>query len=96
MSKRSALSSCIFEATYRFTFVAACNFAVGNSRPLITQTPLPRTTKMNGQFLGWDFNPLDKQLLLRTDMILIYSCSLEIGMLSPHLIRYCAILEFVF
>ncbi len=38
----------------------------GNLRPLITQTPLPRATKLNGQFLGRDFNPLDNRLLLHT------------------------------
>ena len=38
----------------------------GNLRPLITQTPLPRATKVNGQFLGRDFNPLDNRLLLHT------------------------------
>ena len=37
-----------------------------NSRPLITQTPLLRTTKAYGQLLGRDFNPLAKLLLLRT------------------------------
>ncbi|MDW5417336.1 hypothetical protein R6242_12235, partial [Iodobacter sp. CM08] len=37
-----------------------------NSRPLITQTPLFRTTEAHGQFLGRDFNPLAKLLLLRT------------------------------
>jgi hypothetical protein len=37
-----------------------------NSRPLITQTPLLRTTKAYGQFLERDFNPLAKSLLLRT------------------------------
>ncbi|MEN9660052.1 MAG: hypothetical protein RL571_3517, partial [Pseudomonadota bacterium] len=36
------------------------------SRPLITQTPLFRTTEAHGQFLGRDFNPLAKLLLLRT------------------------------
>jgi hypothetical protein len=73
-SIRSALSTTTFEATYRFTFVAACNFAVGNSRPLITQTPLPRATEMNSQFPGRDLNPLDKQLLLRTDVVDILKC----------------------
>ena len=67
MSRGSTLSSSIFEATYRFIFIAACNFAVRNSRPLISQTPLLRATEMNGQFLGQDFNLLDRQLLLRTD-----------------------------
>ena len=42
----------------------------GNSRPLITQTPLPRATGMNGQLPGRDSNPLDEQLLLRTDTYL--------------------------
>ena len=37
-----------------------------NSRPLITQTPLLRTTKAYGQLLERDFNPLAKSLLLRT------------------------------
>jgi hypothetical protein len=37
-----------------------------NSRPLIAQTPLLRTTKAYGQLLGRDFNPLAKLLLLRT------------------------------
>jgi len=39
-----------------------------NSRPLITQTPLLRTTKAYGQLLGRDFNPLAKLLLLRTSV----------------------------
>ena len=38
----------------------------GNLRPLIAQTPLPRATKVNGQFLARDFNPLDNRLLLHT------------------------------
>jgi hypothetical protein len=38
----------------------------GNSRPRVTTTPLPHTTKAYGQFLGRDFNPLDLLLLLRT------------------------------
>ena len=38
----------------------------GNSRPQITPAPLPHTTKVYGQFLGRDFNPLDILLLLRT------------------------------
>ena len=38
----------------------------GNLRPLIAQTPLPRATQADGQFLGRDFNPQDKRLLLRT------------------------------
>ena len=38
----------------------------GNLRPLIAQTPLPRATHMFGQFLGRDFNPQDKRLLLHT------------------------------
>ncbi|WP_262488421.1 Maf family protein [Iodobacter fluviatilis] len=33
---------------------------------MITQTPLFRTTEAYGQFLGRDFNPLAKLLLLRT------------------------------
>ena len=37
-----------------------------NSRLLIAQTPLLRTTKAYGQLLGRDFNPLAKLLLLRT------------------------------
>lgn len=43
----------------------------GNLRPLITQTPLPSATGAYGQLPGRDFNPLDKQLLLRTDIIRI-------------------------
>ena len=39
-----------------------------NSRPLIAQTPLLRTTKAYGQLLGRDFNPLAKLLLLRTSV----------------------------
>ena len=39
-----------------------------NSRHLIAQTPLLRTTKAYGQFLGRDFNPLAKLLLLRTSV----------------------------
>jgi len=42
----------------------------GNLRPLITQTPLPCATGVHGQFPGRDSNPLDKQLLLRTDIAL--------------------------
>jgi len=38
----------------------------GNLRPRVTTTPLPHTTKVYGQFLGRDFNPLDIRLLLRT------------------------------
>ncbi len=37
-----------------------------NSRPSIARTPLLRATKVYGQFLGRDFNPLAKLLLLRT------------------------------
>jgi hypothetical protein len=43
----------------------------GNLRPLITQTPLPCATGVYGQFPARDFNPLDKQLLLRTDMLIM-------------------------
>lgn len=39
-----------------------------NSRPLIAQTPLLRTTKAYGQLLGRDFNPPAKLLLLRTSV----------------------------
>jgi len=39
-----------------------------NSRLLIAQTPLLRTTKAYGQLLGRDFNPLAKLLLLRTSV----------------------------
>ena len=39
-----------------------------NSRPLITQTPLLRTTKAYGQLLEREFNPLAKLLLLRTSV----------------------------
>ena len=42
----------------------------GNLRPLIAQTPLPCATGMHGQLPGRDFNPIDKQLLLRTDNFL--------------------------
>ena len=42
---------------------------LGNLRPLITQTPLPGTTEVYGQLLERDFNPLDVQLLLRTDVV---------------------------
>ena len=45
----------------------------GNSRPLITQTPLPRSTKMYGQFLGRDFNPQDNQLLLLTVRSILFT-----------------------
>jgi hypothetical protein len=38
----------------------------GNSRPRVTTTPLPHATKVYGQLLGRDFNPLDLLLLLRT------------------------------
>ena len=56
------------EATSRFTCVTACIFVVRNSRPSITRTPLLRATKAYGQFLGRDFNPLAKLLLLRTSV----------------------------
>ena len=56
----------VYEATSRFTCVTACIFVVRNSRPSITRTPLLRATKVYGQFLGRDFNPLAKLLLLRT------------------------------
>ena len=39
---------------------------------------------MNGQLLGRDLNPLDIQLLLRTDTIPIYS---ELSMVPPELFR---------
>ena len=42
------------------------SLSLRNSRPLIAQTPLLRTTKAYGQLLGRDFNPLAKLLLLRT------------------------------
>lgn len=41
---------------------------VENARPLIAHTPLPRATKANGELLGRDFNPLNKRLLLHTDV----------------------------
>ncbi|QBC43729.1 hypothetical protein C1H71_09340 [Iodobacter fluviatilis] len=64
---RNEVGNCnVNEATSRFTFVTVCLFVVKNSRPLITQTPLFRTTEAYGQFLGRDFNPLAKLLLLRT------------------------------
>ena len=37
-----------------------------NSQPSIARTPLLCATKVYGQFLGPDFNPLAKLLLLRT------------------------------
>ena len=40
----------------------------GNSRPCISTTPLPHTTGAYGQLPGQDFNLLDLQLLLRTDL----------------------------
>lgn len=36
-----------------------CCFALGNSRPPITRTPLPAARKAYGQLLSRDFNPLD-------------------------------------
>jgi len=56
----------VYEATYKSPCGKVCIFAVKNSRPLITQTPLFRTTEAHGQFLGRVFNPLAKLLLLRT------------------------------
>jgi hypothetical protein len=50
----------VYEATYQFTFVAACKFVFENLRPLIAQTPISSTTKVNGKLLGPDFNRLDK------------------------------------
>lgn len=63
---RSRQPQIVNEATTRFTYVTVCIFAVKNSPPLITQTPLFRATEAHGQFLGRDFNPLAKLLLLRT------------------------------
>ena len=39
---------------------------LGNLRPLITQAPLPRATRVYGQLPGRDSNPQDKRLLLHT------------------------------
>jgi len=44
----------------------------GNSRPCVTTTPLPHTTRAYGQLPGRDFNPLDLLLLLRTDTARIF------------------------
>ena len=53
----------------------------GNSRPRVTATPLPHATKVYGQLLGRDFNPLDILLLLRTVKSLIFSfgCGVTAG-----------------
>ena len=45
----------------------------GNSRPRVATTPLPHATKVYGQFLGRDFNPLDILLLLRTGKSVVAS-----------------------
>ena len=44
---------------------------------MITRTPLLRATKVYGQFLGWDFNPLAKLLLLRTSEPIDFRGSME-------------------
>ena len=68
-----------------------------NSRPLITQTPLLRTTKAYGQLLGRDFNPLAKLLLLRTSEpfilrpLLLPSCNANaITAASPESREFCS------
>ncbi len=48
------------------------SLSLRNSRPSITRTPLLRATKANGQFLGRDFNPLAKLLLLRTSVPFLF------------------------
>jgi hypothetical protein len=63
---RRSATAIVHKATPRFTCVTVCIFVVKNSRPLITQTPLFRTTEAYGQFLGRDFNPLAKLLLLQS------------------------------
>ena len=35
----------------------------GNSRPPVARTPLPRATRVYGQFPGRDFNPLDQAVV---------------------------------
>ena len=54
-----------------------------NSRPQITPAPLPHATKVYGQLLGRDFNPLDTLLLLRTVRPLLYISSLYRDMARP-------------
>ena len=56
---------------------------IGNSRPLITQTPLSCATGAHGQLPGRDFNPLDKQLLLRTDVHKIITCPSTFRVVIP-------------
>ncbi len=53
-----------------------------NSRPLIAQTPLLRTTKAYGQLLGRDFNPLAKLLLLRTTVPYYFMLNLMLNIAS--------------
>jgi hypothetical protein len=48
---------------------------LGNSRPLVTKTPLPHATGAHGPPPGRDFNPLDLLLLLRTDGPRLFPCS---------------------
>ena len=56
---------------------------VRNLRPSITRTTLLRAAKVYGQFLGRDFNPLDKLLLLRTSGP-IYLPFIFLGRRSGH------------
>ena len=57
---------------------------LGNSRPRVTTTPLPRANKAHGQLLVRDFNPLDALLLLRTDRPRLF---------HDHCNVYCSSLE---
>ena len=49
------------EATRRFACAAACDFAMGNLQPLVTQTLLPGAKEVYGQLLLLDFNQLELQ-----------------------------------
>jgi len=57
----------IYEATYRFTLVTACRFANWELTTPCCQNAAPLNYRSYGQLTGRDFNPLDEQLLLRTD-----------------------------
>ena len=55
-----------------FNAEARDDLGVVHAKHSITRTPLLRATKVHGQFLGRDFNPLAKLLLLRTSDPICY------------------------
>lgn len=83
LTRGSASPLCSNEATYRFACATACSFAVGNLRPLIAQTPLPRATAVHGQILGRDLNPQDTQLLPHTVRLYLMTCDTSVSRSVP-------------